>query len=192
MGPGAEAGTTWVSSLRAKRSNPGAASKTGLLRRFAPRNDEGETHPCLLATSFARVFANSFRPKSERAQGRPGARCTRGPVCKQARENAHEHTGSAETLRPSPRNGFTAYVRSPRRRIRLVTVIGGLATRPCPVGPTCLRKFSTSNGCQDHTVLPYALASLVWRDDDRSREARPATAFHTRRCRVHRIPSQRS
>jgi len=23
--------------------------------------------------------------------------------------NAHEHTGSAETLRPSPRNGFTAY-----------------------------------------------------------------------------------
>jgi hypothetical protein len=22
---------------------------------------------------------------------------------------AHEHTGSAETLRPSPRNGFTAY-----------------------------------------------------------------------------------
>jgi hypothetical protein len=27
------------SSLRAKRSNPEATSKTGLLRRFAPRND---------------------------------------------------------------------------------------------------------------------------------------------------------
>ena len=26
-----------------------------------------------------------------------------------AKENAHEHTGSAETLRPSLRNGFTAY-----------------------------------------------------------------------------------
>jgi hypothetical protein len=25
-------------------------------------------------------------------------------------ENAHEHTGSAETLRPSPRNGFTTYI----------------------------------------------------------------------------------
>jgi hypothetical protein len=24
-------------------------------------------------------------------------------------KTAHEHTGSAETLRPSPRNGFTAY-----------------------------------------------------------------------------------
>jgi hypothetical protein len=26
-----------------------------------------------------------------------------------ANKNAHEHTGSAETLRPSLRNGFTAY-----------------------------------------------------------------------------------
>jgi hypothetical protein len=39
----------------------------------------------------------------------PGARCTRGLVCKIVRRNAHEHTGSAETLRHSPRNGFTAY-----------------------------------------------------------------------------------
>jgi hypothetical protein len=38
----------------------------------------------------------------------PGARC-RGLVCKIVRRNAHEHTGSAETLRHSPRNGFTAY-----------------------------------------------------------------------------------
>jgi hypothetical protein len=45
---------------------------------------------------------------------------------------------------------------SPRRRIRLVTVIGGLTACPHPVGPTCLRQFSTSNGCQDHTVLPSA------------------------------------
>jgi hypothetical protein len=39
----------------------------------------------------------------------PGARCTRGLVCKMHKANAHEHTGSAETLRPSLRNGFTAY-----------------------------------------------------------------------------------
>jgi hypothetical protein len=48
-------------------------------------------------------------PKKQRAQGRPGARCTRGLVRKMHKANAHEHTGSAETLRPSPRNGFTAY-----------------------------------------------------------------------------------
>jgi hypothetical protein len=39
----------------------------------------------------------------------PDARCTRGPVCKMGRENAHEHTGSAENIRHSLRNGLTAY-----------------------------------------------------------------------------------
>jgi len=39
----------------------------------------------------------------------PDARCTRGLVCKWTKENAHEHTGSAEALRHSLRNGFTAY-----------------------------------------------------------------------------------
>jgi hypothetical protein len=33
---------------------------------------------------------------NKRAQGKPGARCTRGLVCKNAQKNAHEHTGSAE------------------------------------------------------------------------------------------------
>ena len=39
----------------------------------------------------------------------PDARCTRGPVCKIVRRNAHEHIGSAEAIRHSLRNGFTAY-----------------------------------------------------------------------------------
>src|SRR5256885_14622918 len=32
---------------------------------------------------------------------------------------------------------------------------------PSPVGPTRLRKLDISNGCQDHTVLPSAIAPLV-------------------------------
>jgi hypothetical protein len=48
-------------------------------------------------------------PQKKRAQGKPGARCTRGLVCKHTSKNAHEHTGSAEAVRPSLRNGFTAY-----------------------------------------------------------------------------------
>jgi hypothetical protein len=40
----------------------------------------------------------------------PGARCTRGLVCKCAKESAHEHTGSAEAIRHPLRNGFTAYI----------------------------------------------------------------------------------
>jgi hypothetical protein len=47
--------------------------------------------------------------RNQRAQGRPGARCTRGLVCKIVQRNAHEHTGSAEAIRPSLRSGFTAY-----------------------------------------------------------------------------------
>jgi hypothetical protein len=31
-------------------------------------------------------------------------------VCNDAQECAHEHTGSAEAVRPSLRNGFTAYL----------------------------------------------------------------------------------
>ena len=48
-------------------------------------------------------------PKNKRAQERPDARCTRGLVCNMHKKNAHEHTGSAEAIRPSLRSGFTAY-----------------------------------------------------------------------------------
>ena len=83
----------------------------------------------------------SFRALLEqRAQGRPGARCTRGPVCKWVLKNAHEHTGSAETLRPSLRNGFTAYlVLSPvsglfcHRRLRIL--FRKLDARVAALGP---------------------------------------------------------
>src|SRR5260370_23558431 len=57
--------------------------------------------------SFASIAALD---KNKRAQGTPGARCTRGLVCKHAQKNAHEHTGSAEAARHSLRNGFTAYI----------------------------------------------------------------------------------
>src|SRR4030081_2244889 len=51
--------------------------------------------------------------------------------------------------------------RSPRRRIRLVTVAGELAASPRPVGPACLRQLDTSNGCRNHTTSPYASAPFV-------------------------------
>ena len=39
----------------------------------------------------------------------PDARCTRGLVCMCTSKCAHEHTGEAENIRHSLRNGFTAY-----------------------------------------------------------------------------------
>jgi hypothetical protein len=52
---------------------------------------------------------------------------------------------------------------SPRRRIRLVTVAAGLMALPIRSDRISHRQLDTSNGCQDHTVLPYASASFVLR-----------------------------
>src|SRR4051812_43335498 len=84
----------------------------------------------------------------------PGACCTRGLVCKAVHKNAHtsiqvqtEHSGIPCTmvLRLIPR--------SPRRRIRLATVIGGLKVLRARLGSQHLRRLDTSNGCQDHTSI---------------------------------------
>jgi hypothetical protein len=45
----------------------------------------------------------------ERAQGKPGADCARSAVCKNCETTHTGLTGTAETSRLSPRNGFTAY-----------------------------------------------------------------------------------
>ena len=114
-----------------------------------------------------------------REQGMPGARCTRGLVCnsaKQTRTRAYrysrKHSGipCAVVLRLMPR--------SLRRRIRLASVTAGLLTDRIPVGLRIRhRQLGTSNGCRDHTVLPYASAPFVscaGTTFDRSRTSRPA------------------
>jgi hypothetical protein len=74
--------------------------------------------------------------ETQRAQGKPGARCTRGLVCKMHKEmrtRAYRFSGG---IRPSLRSGFTAYsALSPatnsfcHRRLRIETCLS-------PVGPT--------------------------------------------------------
>ena len=120
-------------------------------------------HTLAISRRIAPELCQKFPyPRNQRAQGRPGARCTRGLMCKLVLVGAHEHTGSAETLRPSPRNGFTAYIAlSPATSSFLSP---SPADKIClsSVGPTRLRRFGISNGCQDHTVLPYASAWIVY------------------------------
>src|SRR5215204_1944152 len=90
---------------------------------------------------FCPSLCNFVAPlPKQRAQGKPGADCTRGLVCQNVHFGAHEHTGSAETARLSPRNGFTAYfVLSPASEFVL---------SPSPA--KTYRRLGTSNGCQDH------------------------------------------
>jgi hypothetical protein len=153
--------------------------------------------------------------RPSRAWGMPGARCTRGPC---ARKNAHgsHHESTGNTRHSRTRMVLTAYIAlSPatnsschrRRRIE------GFA-RPGWANQN-LRRLDTSNGCQDHTVLPSAAAfakrlrrhvhvrrslseagfsavRLSRPDRSQAWKARPAITLRARRCRVHRIPSQRS
>jgi hypothetical protein len=133
--------TPWLLGSMTSASDTGSPGH--LVRRRASRF-------CRAMTSRVNAAARSrgamrprraliFRPSKQRAQGKPGARCTRGLVCKNVQKNAHEHTGSAEAIRPSLRNGFTAYaVLSPatnsschrRRRIKVLPNPVGLAKPP--------------------------------------------------------------
>jgi len=70
----------FVIASEAKQSMRQQGSKSGLLRRFAPRNDGLDTLP-----RSRRAKRPSFAPtsrllKKQRAQGKPGARCTRSLV----------------------------------------------------------------------------------------------------------------
>ena len=102
---------------------------------------------------------------------------------------------------------------SPRRRIRLVTVIGGLTVLQDPVGPaetsadlTPATGARTTRFCrtraaraspkqaspgfakpESSAVRPARRRSLT-----KSKGLSPAIPPRARRCRVHRIPSQRS
>src|ERR1700754_1460486 len=110
----------------------------------------------------------------------PDARCTRDLVRKGVVGRTRAYR-AAESIRHSLRNGFTAYAGlSPetnsfclrRRRIE------GLSKNP--VGPTHLRRLDTSNGCQNHTVLPYASAPVVCAASVRSRTISPPCDHHPR------------
>jgi hypothetical protein len=144
------------------------------LLRFA-RNDVAFTeYDSAISRRDAPEVLKNHTPRSKRAQGMPGARCTRGLVCKtvQKRTRAyryrrgHPDIPCAMALRLIPC--------SPRRRIRLVTVADGLKDCLNPVGSTRLHQLDTSNGCQDHTASPYAASPVVCTLCSLTDKARPA------------------
>ena len=107
----------------------------------------------------------------------PGARCTRGLVCKVAQRKAHT---SIQVQRRQSGIPCAMVLRlmpcSPRRRIRLVTVAAGLMAETIRLDRIGHRQLGTSNGCRDHTVLPYATSAVrpARREPLTSRKARPA------------------
>jgi hypothetical protein len=64
----------------------------------------------VLATQIVRVLQNGSL-QNQRARGRPGPA---GPMVRVQQKARGRTTGSAGNARPSPRDGLTAYTRSPR------------------------------------------------------------------------------
>jgi hypothetical protein len=74
-------------------------------------------------------------------------------MCKFAQnKNAHEHTGSAENIRPSLRNGFTTY--------SVLSLVTGLSCHHRCAG-NVPRNLTPASGRQDHTTSPSACALFV-------------------------------
>ena len=121
--------------------------------------------PCVrdLAAHCVRGLLSTSCPPCRRAQGRPGACCTRGLACGLRNKAAHEHTGTGGASRPSLRNGFTAYfVLSPENG-SFASVATGEAFALPGLTPAPRRP--------NHTTSPYAPRPLA-----------------CRALRVHRIP----
>jgi len=80
-----------------------------------------------------------------------------------AKRYAHEHTGTAGARRHSLPNGLTAYA-------ALSLETNSSCLHRCRLDGSSIRsdrirhlQLDTSHGCQDHTVLPYASASVILR-----------------------------
>src|SRR5438132_9925999 len=82
--------------------------------------------------------------------------------------------------------------RSSRRRIPFASVAAGLTADRTRLDSNSLRQLDTSNGCQNHTLLPYAITPLVLRGSiahsPKTKPEPPCNASRARAPRVHRIP----
>ena len=108
--------------------------------------------------------------RESRAPTAPAAPCAMG-----SKETHTDLTGTAETSRLSPRNGFTAYTCSPRGAAFLAPVAG--RDLPPDVAPGSRR--------QDHTISPYAV-NVSSGDRDRLTSPRPSQPAPTLRDDAHR------
>jgi len=100
----------------------------------------------------------------------PGARCTRGLVCKMHKEmrtRAYRFSGGSPAFPAQSLYGLCRAL--PGDEFVLVTVVGGLRLIKLGWVDFASAQLGTSNGCRDHTVLPYASAPFVLRAVNRSR-----------------------
>jgi hypothetical protein len=171
-----------------------------LLRRYAPRNDDNQ-NPNTASPSRGIICPKFCTNLVPRERGRRECRVRAAPAVSCAKCTSKTHTSIQVQRKHSGiphAMALRLMARSPRRRILIVTVAAGLMVNPIRLDRIRHRQLDTSNGCRNHTLLPYAAtrrcqmaspgkAPFVCAPVDRSRK----TALRSRsrrRCRVHRIP----
>ena len=110
---------------------------------------------CDLAARRARSYALTMPSRKQRAQGKPGAHDTRSRAqkCTRRTAGAPEHPAF-------PAQWFFGLCRAlPGDEFLLPPSLTDWRLIEGPVGPDNLHQLDTSNGCQDHTVLPSAASS---------------------------------
>jgi hypothetical protein len=166
----------WIAS---RSLSSGAHSRDPVARNDGSRATASTNTFALAALCARGLLKKSLAP----IRGRGECRMRAAPAVSRAMLLGKTHTSIQVQRRRSDipcAMVLRLITRSPRRRIRLVTVVGELAASPRPVGPACLRQLDTSNGCQNHTTSPYASAPFVSTPFDRSRawlNPKPAPQF---------------
>jgi hypothetical protein len=158
-----------------------------------PRNDEWRHSFAISPHVFAQGIRLFPALSNQRAQGRPGARCTRDLVCKivqKVRTRAYRFSGDTPAFPAQWLDGL--YRALPGDRACLTPSPSG-SWCGGPVGlfapPQDLTPTAEASGPHDFAVrlAPFVSVPLI---AHRSLRTRPAITFHARRCRVHRIPSR--
>ena len=164
--PGGTRGRTRI-SLRSIRATDSLPSLEYWITAFAGDDSCGYVgkHAFAISRLDAPELCQKFSlPSGQRAQGKPGARCTRGLVCKMHENKRTRAYRSSGGIRLSLRSGFYRLIR---------TLPGDRAFLP-PSPARLSTNLTPASGCQDHTISPSASSALV-------RSA----------VRVHRIPAPR-
>jgi hypothetical protein len=123
------------------------------------RNAERSANPDTNARSRGAIRPSfAFRLPPSEIRGRRESRMRAAPAVSCAictRNCAHEHTGSAENIRPSLRNGFTTYI--------VVVLVRRALLPPSPLRNLFLTNLTPAFGRRNHTPSPYAQLAFVFR-----------------------------
>ena len=136
--------------------------------RWAPRNDGVMAFRS--RDTICPSHAVQIGPLHREGAGKAGSSPLPWPACER-KMHAAVTTGSAKTSRPSLRDGFTAYTRSPQ----------GPAVLPLSSATPVksITSLASAPGGQDHATSPSTSVALVARN--RSWPSQPASTFVTTR-----------